>query len=254
VWLKNGADVLVTNFNMSAIQTLDFAVQVRASQTVDGWCSGRHACADEASSFLPARTFLDCCTLFCSVDRQRSVRDCPTTHPPPAGVCVRAQAYQVGSVIANGVGSDLRVEGMYAGPYATLVTNVDVGRGTRPFGPASNGQRPASSMTFWNIRVGGLRARGVDPGAPAPHAREGDAFLCGFCACVADGRTLWWRQSIRGGRRSGESSRHKGPLLTIHASCPAAEPKRHRGTAQAHLWAALHACGLPNHACAHLQA
>jgi len=63
------------------------------------------------------------------------------------------QAYQVGSVIASGAGTDLRVEALYGGPYATLVTNVDIGRGSRPFGPLWNGQRPSSYMTYWNIRV-----------------------------------------------------------------------------------------------------
>jgi len=32
VWLKNGADVLITRFNMSAVFVQDFAIQVRLGQ------------------------------------------------------------------------------------------------------------------------------------------------------------------------------------------------------------------------------
>ncbi|KAF6262421.1 hypothetical protein COO60DRAFT_1676006 [Scenedesmus sp. NREL 46B-D3] len=89
VWLKNGADVLVTRFNMSRTFTQDFG----------------------------------------------------------------AQSFQLGTVISNGVGVNLSVNALYAGPYATLVSNVNFGAARNPYGLSGAGPKASSYSTFWNVRA-----------------------------------------------------------------------------------------------------
>ncbi len=46
---------------------------------------------------------------------------------------------------------DLAVVSLYGGPYGTLVSNVDVGYGSRPWGGTSMGTSAASFLTWWNL-------------------------------------------------------------------------------------------------------
>jgi hypothetical protein len=65
VWLKNGADVLVENFNISAIQNFDFAVQVRPRTR----CARVHDAGQTASKLcwaaLCAHAYTSPCFLPC---------------------------------------------------------------------------------------------------------------------------------------------------------------------------------------------
>ncbi len=51
-----------------------------------------------------------------------------------------------------GTGVDLDIESLYAGPYATLVSNVDLGYGSRPWGQYGAGTESSSFNTYWNIK------------------------------------------------------------------------------------------------------
>lgn len=57
-----------------------------------------------------------------------------------------------------GTGLDLAIQTMGAGPYGLLVSNVDVGYGSRPWGQMGTVQSASSFMTIWNmdsqVRVG----------------------------------------------------------------------------------------------------
>eukprot|EP00878_Enallax_costatus_P038027 GHUV01043156.1.p1 GENE.GHUV01043156.1~~GHUV01043156.1.p1 ORF type:complete len:222 (+),score=22.33 GHUV01043156.1:621-1286(+) len=88
VWLKNGADVLVTRFNVSATFTQDIAVQ----------------------------------------------------------------AFQIGTAITNGIGTNLSVNALYAGPYATLISNVDFGAAKQPYAPSGSAPKSSSFLTYWNVK------------------------------------------------------------------------------------------------------
>lgn len=63
------------------------------------------------------------------------------------------QAFQTGTVISNGVGTNLSIQSLYAGPYATLVSNVQFGAGVNPYAPSGASPKAASFATFWNVKV-----------------------------------------------------------------------------------------------------
>lgn len=50
-----------------------------------------------------------------------------------------------------GTGIDLAIQTMGAGPYGLLVSNVDVGYGSRPWGQMGTVQSASSFMTVWNM-------------------------------------------------------------------------------------------------------
>jgi hypothetical protein len=60
-----------------------------------------------------------------------------------------------GNVVSEGSGVDLCFDHHKRAPYANLITNVDLGEGTRPYrsgGGADLGRHSAAWLTFWNIR------------------------------------------------------------------------------------------------------
>lgn len=63
------------------------------------------------------------------------------------------QAFQLGTAISNGVGTNLSINALYAGPYSTLVSNVDFGAARLPYGQSGAGPKASSFTTFWNVRV-----------------------------------------------------------------------------------------------------
>ena len=50
-----------------------------------------------------------------------------------------------------GTGTDLAIQTMGAGPYGLLVSNVNVGYGSRPWGQMGTVQSASSFMTVWNM-------------------------------------------------------------------------------------------------------
>lgn len=50
-----------------------------------------------------------------------------------------------------GTGVDLAVQTMAAGPYGLLLSNVNVGYGSRPWGQMATVQSASSFMTVWNM-------------------------------------------------------------------------------------------------------
>jgi hypothetical protein len=68
-------------------------------------------------------------------------------------ICCVLQSFQLGTVISNGVASNLSVNALYAGPYATLVSNVNFGAARNPYGLSGAGPKTSSFSTFWNVRV-----------------------------------------------------------------------------------------------------
>jgi hypothetical protein len=67
------------------------------------------------------------------------------------------QAFQAGTAITNGQGSDLSVNALYAGPYAVLVSNVHFGAARRPYAPSGAAPKASSFHVFWNVQVGSRR-------------------------------------------------------------------------------------------------
>jgi hypothetical protein len=67
------------------------------------------------------------------------------------------QAFQAGTAITNGQGSDLSVNALYAGPYAVLVSNVHFGAARRPYAPSGAAPKASSFHVFWNVQVGSGR-------------------------------------------------------------------------------------------------
>lgn len=83
------------------------------------------------------------------------------------------QAFQLGTVISNGVGKNLSVNALYAGPYATLVSNVYFGAAQVPYAPSGAGPKASSFLTFWNVQVS-LGMRGLS-GMVWPVNKHNDA-------------------------------------------------------------------------------
>lgn len=68
------------------------------------------------------------------------------------------QAFQLGVVLSNGIGRNLSVNALYAGPYSTLISNVNFGSAKLPYAPSGAAPKASSFMTFWNVRVSPLAA------------------------------------------------------------------------------------------------
>lgn len=62
---------------------------------------------------------------------------------------------QASTVISNGVGRNLSVNPLYAGPYGILVSNVDFGTAAIPYGLSGAAPKVSSFFTFWNVKVRG---------------------------------------------------------------------------------------------------
>jgi len=63
------------------------------------------------------------------------------------------QACQTSTVISNGVGRNLSINPLYAGPYGILVSNVDFGTASIPYGLSGAAPKVSSFFTFWNVKV-----------------------------------------------------------------------------------------------------
>ena len=72
-------------------------------------------------------------------------------HMMYVSVCV--QAVQSSTVISNGVGTNLSINPLYAGPYGILVSNVDFGQASVPYGLSGVAPKVSSFFTFWNVKV-----------------------------------------------------------------------------------------------------
>jgi hypothetical protein len=88
-----------------------------------------------------------------------------------------------GVVVSNGTGKDLCFDHHKRAPYEILFSNIDLGKGSRPWksgGGASLGKNAGARVTFWNLRAVGSLAEppksfapdsinlvGVNLGAPA---------------------------------------------------------------------------------------
>lgn len=66
---------------------------------------------------------------------------------------IAVQACQSSTVISNGVGKNLSVNPLYAGPYGILVSNVDFGTASLPYGLSGVAPKVSSFFTFWNVKV-----------------------------------------------------------------------------------------------------
>jgi hypothetical protein len=66
---------------------------------------------------------------------------------------IAIQAVQASTVISNGVGRNLSVNPLYAGPYGILVSNVDFGQASIPYGLSGWATKVSSFFTFWNVKV-----------------------------------------------------------------------------------------------------
>lgn len=76
---------------------------------------------------------------------------------------IAVQACQTSTVLSNGVGRNLSINPLYAGPYGILVSNVDFGEASAPYGLSGAAPKVSSFFTFWNVKVsavGGERACG----------------------------------------------------------------------------------------------
>lgn len=73
----------------------------------------------------------------------------------PLAYDILLSAWATGNVISQGVAPNLLIEFMYATPYGNLITDMDFGNGTRPFGWVVRGQDLSGFNTFWNLRANG---------------------------------------------------------------------------------------------------
>jgi hypothetical protein len=106
-----------------------------------------------------------------SGQQQRRDRPVPQTRVHAHILCVlnthgvqslaALQSFQLGTVISNGIASNLSVNALYAGPYATLVSNVNFGAARNPYGLSGAGPKTSSFSTFWNVRVSCNRLRQI---------------------------------------------------------------------------------------------
>lgn len=125
VWLKNGADNIIKNFNAGSRLVRDIAVQGLQPGTVIAnselaSAGGRHLVHRGACQKLPAPFA------------------CPW-------ICMHT--------LRAGTGVDLCIETMNGGPYGLLLSNLHMGYGSRPWGQNALNVIDATSFnTFWNIR------------------------------------------------------------------------------------------------------
>lgn len=54
---------------------------------------------------------------------------------------------------AAGTGRDLGIDLFNAGPYASLISNVDFGLGSRLWGQVTTGTKATSYNTYWNMKA-----------------------------------------------------------------------------------------------------
>lgn len=66
---------------------------------------------------------------------------------------IAVQAVQASTVISNGVGRNLSINPLYAGPYGILVSNVNFGQASLPYGLSGVAPKVSSFFTFWNVKV-----------------------------------------------------------------------------------------------------
>lgn len=103
---------------------------------------------------------------------------------------IAIQAVQASTVISNGVGRNLSINALYAGPYGILVSNVDFGEASLPYGQSGSAPKVSSFFTFWNVQVRGQGpACSCQPVQPLPHLAGDTAttrlwLLCCICAHV----------------------------------------------------------------------
>jgi hypothetical protein len=91
------------------------------------------------------------------------------------------QAFQTTSAITNGVGRDLSVQALYAGPYALLISNVQFGAGRAPYAPSGAAPKSSSFMTLWNTAVswGLAQQGGFSSGRYNDGESQGDELMMG---------------------------------------------------------------------------
>jgi hypothetical protein len=87
-------------------------------------------------SFIRRTTTLEAASITCS------------SNTPPNGAPWPAV---LGTSATAGTGSDLVIQTMAAGPYGLLLSNVNVGYGSRPWGQVGTVQSASSFMTVWNM-------------------------------------------------------------------------------------------------------
>ncbi len=85
------------------------------------------------------------------------------------------QAVQTGTVVSNGVGTDLSVQSLYAGAYTLLSTNVSYGAAKLPYAPSGAGPKASSFYTMWNVKVSS---------APACYCAFSSHHLCFLFYCA----------------------------------------------------------------------
>jgi hypothetical protein len=94
-----------------------------------------------------------------------------------------------GVVVSNGKGKDLCFDHHKRAPYEILFSNIDLGKGSRPWksgGGDKLGKNAGARVTFWNLRAAGplpeppnsfapptINLVGVNPGAPDVTNAEG---------------------------------------------------------------------------------
>jgi hypothetical protein len=97
---------------------------------------------------------------------------------------IAIQAVQASTVISNGVGRNLSVNALYAGPYGILVSNVDFGEASLPYGQSGSAPKVSSFFTFWNVKV---RARGwparqaAATAAATTYTKSQQLRKCAYC-------------------------------------------------------------------------
>jgi len=82
-------------------------------------------------------------------------------HSAFTGACLLPlQAFQLGTVLSNGIGRNLSVNALNAGPYSVLISNVNFGAAKLPYAPSGAGpkassfsdllERPGEWWLLWN--------------------------------------------------------------------------------------------------------
>lgn len=102
---------------------------------------------------------------------------------------VAVQACQTSTVISNGVGRNLSINPLYAGPYGILVSNVDFGTASIPYGLSGAAPKVSSFFTFWNVKVSvspclWVRSLSWDPTSSSmPHGHVVGVLVASLSAC-----------------------------------------------------------------------
>lgn len=187
VWLKNGADTLVKYFNAQARMVRDVAVQ--------GLQPGTVIVNSKSPRLTQGRVHVGASVGVCRHESRPG--KCWTQHAasPPArrnstaavGVSCDLRKLQPGWLfrVCAGTGTDLAIQTMAAGPYGLLLSNVDVGYGSRPWAQMGTTQSASSFMTVWNmngqVKVGWLAE--VERGADCYNPAHADSFSKFAHAC-----------------------------------------------------------------------